>query len=99
RFEPEGIRCTEISHEKGWSKFDVLLGISERRNGMNTTWEYSTELFQPTTVNRMTEHFRTLAESAATGSDRRLSQLTMLSESERAKVLVSWSGSRARSAP
>jgi amino acid adenylation domain-containing protein len=92
RFEPEGIRCTEISHEKGWSKFDVLLGVSERKNGMNTTWEYSTELFKPATVQRMTEHFRTLAESAATGSDRRLSRLTMLSESERAKLLVAWNG-------
>jgi amino acid adenylation domain-containing protein len=92
RFEPEGIRCTEISHEKGWSKFDVLLGVSERKNGMNTTWEYSTELFKPATVQRMTEHFRTLAESAANGAGLRLSSLTMLSESERAKLLVSWNG-------
>jgi amino acid adenylation domain-containing protein len=92
RFEPAGIRCTEISHQKGWSKFDVLLGVSERKVGMNSTWEYSTELFKPATVQRMMEHFRTLAESAATGADRRLSQLSMLSESERAKVLVSWNG-------
>jgi amino acid adenylation domain-containing protein len=92
KFEPAGIRSTEISHEKGWAKFDVLLGISERKLGMNSTWEYSTELFRPATVSRMMEHFRTLAESAATGADRRLSQLSMLSESERSKVLVSWSG-------
>jgi amino acid adenylation domain-containing protein len=98
KFEPRGIRCTEISHEKGWSKFDVLLGISERKVGMNTTWEYSTELFQAATVDRMTEHFRTLAESAAHGPDRRLSQLTMLSESERARVLVSWNGHEGQSA-
>lgn len=96
RFEPQGIRCTEISHEKGWSKFDVLLGISERKIGMNSTWEYSSELFKATTVTRMMEHFRTLAESAATGSERRLSQLSMLSESERAKVLVSWNGGSAQ---
>jgi amino acid adenylation domain-containing protein len=99
RFEPQGIRCTEISHEKGWSKFDVLLGVSERKIGMNTTWEYSTELFKAATVNRMTEHFRTLAESAAIGSDRRLSQLSMLSESERSRVLVSWNGPSAQPAP
>jgi amino acid adenylation domain-containing protein len=92
RFEPKGIRSTEISHEKGWSKFDVLLGISERKIGMNSTWEYSTELFKAATVHRMMEHFRTLAESAAVSPDRRLSQLSMLSEAERAKVLVSWNG-------
>jgi amino acid adenylation domain-containing protein len=90
KFEPRGIRCTEISHEKGWSKFDVLLGASERKLGMNTTWEYSTELFRPATVERMMEHFRSLAESAAAAPTKRLSKLSMLSEGERAKVLVSW---------
>jgi amino acid adenylation domain-containing protein len=90
KFEPEGLRCTEISHEKGWSKFDVLLGMSERAAGLNTTWEYSTELFNAATVRRMTEHFRTLAESAGENSARRLSGLSMLSEAERAKVLFSW---------
>src|SRR5450755_2167024 len=89
-FQPEGTRCAEITHEKGWSKFDVLLGMSERTTGLNTTWEYSTELFKPDTVQRMMEHFRTLAESAATGLDRPLSKLSMLSEEERAKVVVSW---------
>jgi amino acid adenylation domain-containing protein len=88
KFEPQGIRCTEITHEKGWSKFDLLLGMSERQTGLNTTWEYSTELFTSETMTRMTEHFRTLAESAANNPDRPLSRLSMLSEQERSKVLA-----------
>jgi amino acid adenylation domain-containing protein len=92
KFEPEGIRCAEITHEKGWSKFDLLLGMSERTNGLNTTWEYSTELFTPATVLRMMEHFRALTESAASSPERPLSGLSMLSEAERAQVLVSWNG-------
>ncbi len=94
KFEPEGIRCVEISHEKGWSKFDVLLGISERTTGLNTTWEYSTELFSQATVQRMMEHFRTLAESAGASAERRISTLPMLAEAERAKLLVSWDTDR-----
>jgi amino acid adenylation domain-containing protein len=90
KFEPKGIRCAEISHPKGWAKFDLLLGMSERTTGLNTTWEYSTELFKPSTVQRMTEHFRALAESAGASPDRRIAQLSMLSETERAKVLFSW---------
>jgi amino acid adenylation domain-containing protein len=90
KFEPEGIRCVEITHEKGWSKFDLLLGMSERTTGLNTTWEYSTELFRPETVRRMSEHFRALAESAGGAADRRISRLSMLSEGERAKLVVSW---------
>jgi amino acid adenylation domain-containing protein len=94
KFEPEGIRCVEISHEKGWSKFDVLLGMSERTTGLNTTWEYSTELFAPATVTRMTEHFRTLAESAGSGPDRPISRLSMLPDGERAQLLNSRGANR-----
>src|SRR5579872_1751199 len=90
KFQPEGIRCAEISHEKGWAKFDVLLGMSERTTGLNTTWEYSTELFKPATVERMMEHFRALVQSAGSSPERRISQLSMLSEGERAKVVVGW---------
>jgi amino acid adenylation domain-containing protein len=90
KFEPKGIRCAEISHEKGWSKFDLLLGMSERTTGLNTTWEYSTELFRPDTLRRMAEHFRALADSAGAGADRPLSRLSMLSDAERSTVLFSW---------
>ncbi len=90
KFQPEGVRTTEITHEKGWAKFDVLLGMSERASGLNTTWEYSTELFSKPTVHRMMEHFRTLAGSAAADGDRPLSRVSMLSETERSQVLVDW---------
>jgi amino acid adenylation domain-containing protein len=89
-FEPEGIRCTEMMHDKNWSKFDVMLGCGHRAAGLNTTWEYSTELFKPETAQRMMNHFTMLAQSAAAHGGRRLSRLPMLTESERAQVLVSW---------
>src|SRR5581483_1286287 len=58
-----------VFHNPAWqterAKFDLLLGMSERTTGLNTTWEYSTELFRAETIARMTEHFRALAESAA----------------------------------
>ncbi len=90
KFEPNGIRATELSHTKGWSKFDLLLGMSERKDGLNATFEYSTELFKPETVSRMLEHFRTLAASAAAHPDAPLSKLAMLSEAERSRLLVGW---------
>ena len=96
KFQPEGISCTEITHEKGWAKFDVLIGMSERSSGLNTTWEYSTELFRAPTVRRMMEHFRALMESAGASPDRRISALSMLSDAERAKVLVAWNPRGAR---
>jgi amino acid adenylation domain-containing protein len=90
KFQPEGIRCVEITHEKGWSKFDLLLGMSERTTGLNTTWEYSTELFRPASIERLMDHFRALVESAGAAPERPISKLSMLSESERAHVVRAW---------
>ena len=88
-FQPTGIECAEIRLEKDWSKFDLMLGASHRGE-LHTTWEYSTELFESARVERMMRHFRALSASAASGHDRRLSRLSMLSEEERATVLVRW---------
>jgi amino acid adenylation domain-containing protein len=87
-FEPQGLKATELVYSKGWAKFDVLLGMSERTTGLNTTWEYSTELFRPATVRRMMDHFRTLIASAAASPERPISRLAMLSEGERAQLLT-----------
>ena len=88
-FQPEGIEASEVRHGRGWSKFDLLVGMSERTTGLNTTWEYSTELFKPATIRQMMEHFRTLAASAVQSPERRLSKLPMLSERERTRLLAS----------
>jgi amino acid adenylation domain-containing protein len=92
KFQPRGTTATEVVHEKGWSKFDVLLGMSERQNGLNTTWEYSTDLYEDSTIKRMMSHFRQLIASAVEDPDRSLSRLSLLTPEERSKILVEWAG-------
>jgi amino acid adenylation domain-containing protein len=91
KFQPQGTTATEVVHQKEWSKFDVLLGMSERQTGLNTTWEYSTDLFEHATIERMTHHFRELIASAVADPDRSLSRLSLLTQEERSKILVDWS--------
>jgi non-ribosomal peptide synthetase component F len=91
KFEPEGVTAIEVVHEKGWAKFDLLLGMSQRRNGLNTTWEYSTELFEDDTAVRIGAHFEKLLESIADDPDRAVSRLPMLLDDERSTILADWS--------
>ena len=84
---PRHDSATEIVHEKGWAKFDLLLGMSQRQNGLNTTWEYSTELFDDATVKRIACHFEKLLESDRRRPDRPISRLPMLLEEERQVIL------------
>jgi Condensation domain len=90
KFEPRGVTAAEIVHEKGWAKFDLLLGMSQRPTGLNTTWEYSTELFDDATAKRIARHFEKLLESIVDDPDRPISRLPMLLDEEREVILSKW---------
>ncbi len=91
KFEPKGVTATELVHEKGWAKFDLLLGMSQRAAGLNTTWEYSTELFDHATGVRIGRHFEKLLDSIASDPERPISRLPMLLDDERSVILSRWS--------
>jgi amino acid adenylation domain-containing protein len=86
----------------GSAKFDlnvIAIPRSEQRVGPSRTagadgitliWEYSTDLFDDTTMDRMVGHYRTLLESIVADPDRRLSGLPLLIETERHRLLVEW---------
>jgi amino acid adenylation domain-containing protein len=67
----------------GTAKFDLLLSISDRAQGPRGDLEYSTDLFDPETIERMARHLETLLEGVALNPDLRLSQLPMLTPIER----------------
>ncbi len=90
KFEPAGVTATEVVHEKGFSKFNLLLGMSQRPNGLNTTWEYSTELFDDATATRISSHFEKLVESIVEDPDRPISRLPMLLDEERRVIVSDW---------
>jgi amino acid adenylation domain-containing protein/natural product biosynthesis luciferase-like monooxygenase protein len=72
------------------SKFDLTLIISETRAGLHGTFEYSTDLFDESTIARLIDHFKTLLERVVTDPDRRLSELPLLREGERRRLLKEW---------
>jgi amino acid adenylation domain-containing protein len=91
KFEPRGVTATELVHEKGWAKFDLLLGMSQRPAGLNTTWEYSSELFDESTAVRLGRYFEKLLESIAADPESPISRLPMLLDEERETILSRWS--------
>ena len=50
-------------------------------------WEYDSDLFDASTMERMFSHFRTLLESAVGDPDARVSELRLLGEEERARLV------------
>ena len=61
-----GLSLSQIGVENQTSKFDLTLSLTETRNTLFGLVEYSTCLFDISTISRMTEHFQTLVESIVT---------------------------------
>ncbi len=97
--DPDGV--SEVSRvsgkhqlQTGTSKFDLTLFISETEHGLEGLIEYSTDLFEPSTIRRMCQHYGTLLEAIAQDPDRGVSGLPVFTEAERQQLLVDWNRTR-----
>ncbi|NBC43821.1 amino acid adenylation domain-containing protein, partial [Corallococcus exiguus] len=74
----------------GTSRFDFTLSLADTAEGFQGTLEYSTDLFEAATVQRMLGHLRVLLEAAVAAPERKLSEVTLLTEAERQQVVKGW---------
>jgi amino acid adenylation domain-containing protein len=79
-WEPAGI-------DNGVAKFDLTLYVGEQAGSLAAAFEYSTDLFDRTTVERLLELYERLLEAALDAPDAPLSELALLSAGEEKAVL------------
>jgi amino acid adenylation domain-containing protein len=72
------------------AKFDLVLAMSESADGLKAIFEYNLDLFEPATIARLFGHFQTLLEAICAEPEKRLSELTLLTEAERRQVVAEW---------
>ena len=76
--------------EKGTANIDLALDLWESSQGISGYFEYSTDLFESSTICRMSNHFLTLLEAVVEDPGQRISELPMLTASERNQIVVEW---------
>lgn len=76
------------------SKFDLLLSIREREQGIIVEAEYSTALFTAETIRRLMDHYRVLLEGLVANPECSIRLLPLFTQTERQNVLRSWNQSR-----
>ena len=72
------------------SRFDLTLIMQNTATGLVGLWEYNTDLFDASTIERMTSHFVTLLEGIIANPEQQISQLPLLTEVEQQQLLVEW---------
>jgi amino acid adenylation domain-containing protein len=86
------MRWLEVEHET--AKFDLSFLFRETDDGLYGSLEYSTDLFDNTTIVQMARHLQNLLASIATGPEQRISDLALLTVEEQHQLLVSWNNTR-----
>jgi amino acid adenylation domain-containing protein len=81
---------SNLQVERGTAIFDLAFTLWESHEGLGGLVEYSTELFEARTIERMIEHYGRLLEGAAANPELRISELPLLSEREQEQLLVEW---------
>jgi amino acid adenylation domain-containing protein len=100
------MRITEALNN-GSAKFDLsVVGIPrcERQSAVaraagadriTLVWEYSTDLFDEATIERMAHHYERLLEAVAADPARPLAELDLVTEAERVRLLSDWNATGA----
>jgi amino acid adenylation domain-containing protein len=87
---------TSESIDSGTSKFDLTLSLAERDKMLVGFFEYSSELFERHTIERMVSHFQTLMRGLVADRHLPISKLPLLAEAERRQLLIGWNDTYAQ---
>ncbi|WP_442937952.1 amino acid adenylation domain-containing protein [Nostoc sp.] len=88
--ELAGLSVTPLMPESTTAKFDLNLFMQNTATGLVGVWEYNTDLFDASTIERMTGHFVILLEGIIANPEQQISQLPLLTEVEQHQLLVEW---------
>ncbi|WP_143123829.1 AMP-binding protein, partial [Thermoactinomyces sp. DSM 45892] len=72
------------------AKFDLTLSMADSEEGLFLAFEYNTDLFDPSTIERMTGHFENWLNEIVHHPDAPLSGLTLMSKEEQKQLLEEW---------
>jgi len=85
-----GLDLELVSPAINYAPFDIDLNVIENNGELLLQMNYSTDLFEAETINRMLRHFQTLLEGIVANPEQRLSDLPLLTQPERQQLLVEW---------
>jgi amino acid adenylation domain-containing protein/non-ribosomal peptide synthase protein (TIGR01720 family) len=68
------------------AKFDLTFSAEESAGKIRVGINYATELYEQATIERMAGHFRAVVEEMTRNADRRIGEVTLLSNAERTEL-------------
>ncbi|HSS77098.1 MAG TPA: amino acid adenylation domain-containing protein, partial [Thermoanaerobaculia bacterium] len=88
--ESGGLKISPLRTGGTTALFDLQVYVSDLGQGLSTNWEYSTDLFDAATIERLAGHFGVVLEGIVARPEARVSELALLTSDEREQLLAEW---------
>ena len=88
--ELAGLTVSRMELEYTRTRFDLEVHLSEEADGLRGAFIYNTDLFDAATISRMAGHYQMILKGIAADPDQRLSELPLLTDTERHQLLAEW---------
>jgi amino acid adenylation domain-containing protein len=90
-----GLHTAWYWFEAGLTQFDLECHVQEEAEGLKGMLLYNADLFSPSTMAAMAQHFTALIECLAAAPDTCVTAAALLTPAERARLLVEWNTTQA----
>lgn len=84
------LRLEAAPLEQGIAQFDLTLAMAETGDSITASFEYSTDLFEEATIERIMRHFQRLLHGVMADPAQSISEISLLDEEECRQVLFGW---------
>lgn len=84
------IECRAFSLPQISAQFDLSLQAAKLGEKLYFVWQYDTVLFKSATIELWSKHFRNLLNSIVNQPNAKISEIELLSETEKQKQIVDW---------
>jgi amino acid adenylation domain-containing protein/non-ribosomal peptide synthase protein (TIGR01720 family) len=85
-----GLTTSSFSLGKQASYFDLSLQFEQDKHGLSGAFNYNTDLFDQATMKRMIRHYLVLLADVVDKPEQRISQIPLLTATERNRLLCEW---------
>lgn len=93
------LTLTDMEVSSGATHFDLTLQLEETAPGMSGVIEYSADLFDEETIQRLFGHLQTLLGGVVANPDEHICALPLLTAAEKDRLLVQWNDTAAATCP
>jgi amino acid adenylation domain-containing protein len=87
-----GVELNVMEIERGISRYDLGVSIREMNGTLGVAFEYNTQLFTPSRMARLGEHYGKMLESIVAEPRQTIGQLELIGENERRRLLLEFNG-------